>query len=1298
MLCICWAQWKGGLQHKCKRSFFKTKIHIPLANNNIQQERINFATSKKVLEYPDFLDVQLESFKEFFQLETTSDNRHQEGLFKVFSENFPISDSRNIFVLEFLDYFIDPPRYDIQECIERGLTYSVPLKAKLKLSCNDEEHEDFETIVQDVYLGTIPYMTPKGTFVVNGAERVIVSQLHRSPGVFFGQSRHTNGTKLYSARVIPFKGSWIEFATDVNNVMYAYIDRKKKFPVTTLLRAIGYDSDKDILELFDLADEVKVSKSGLKKYVGRRLAARVLKKWVEDFVDEDTGEVVSIDRNEIILERETVLEDDHIDFIIEAGVKSIILAKDDESNNADYSIIYNTLQKDTSNSEKEAVEHIYRQLRNAEPPDEETARGIIDRLFFSDKRYDLGDVGRYRINRKLKLDTPDDTKVLTREDIIAIVKYLINLINSKAEVDDIDHLSNRRVRTVGEQLYAQFGVGLSRMARTIRERMNIRDNEVFTPTDLINARTLSSVINSFFGTNQLSQFMDQTNPLAEITHKRRLSALGPGGLSRERAGFEVRDVHYTHYGRLCTIETPEGPNIGLISSLAVHAKINHLGFIETPYRKVKDGVVVVDEPVVYLSAEDEDGKTIAQANALYDDKGNFEDAKVKARYEGDFPIIEPNMLDYMDVAPNQITSIAASLIPFLEHDDANRALMGSNMQRQAVPVLRPQAPIVGTGLEGRVAKDSRTLVNAEGHGVVEYVDADEIKIRYDRNDDDRLVSFDDDVKTYKLIKFKKTNQNTCMNLKPIVKKGQRVEPGQVLCEGYATENGELALGRNLKVAFMPWQGYNFEDAIVISERVAKEDWFTSLHIEEFELEVRDTKRGEEELTADIPNVSEEATKDLDENGIIRIGAEVGGGDILIGKITPKGESDPSPEEKLLRAIFGDKAGDVKDASLKTPPSLKGVVIDTKLFSRAKKMSKEVERKTLEKLEVAHDRAVKSLKERLVEKLFTIVNGKTSQGVYNVYKELLVAKGAKFTQKILAELDYNNINPMGWTTDEDKNELIKMALHNYNIKINEELGSFKRDKFAVSVGDELPSGIVQMAKVYVAKKRKLKVGDKMAGRHGNKGIVARIVRDEDMPFLEDGTPVDIVLNPLGVPSRMNLGQIYETVLGWAGQKLGVKFATPIFDGAEMDQVQDWVAKAGLPKSGRTYLYNGLTGDRFDQPTTVGVIYMLKLGHMVDDKMHARSIGPYSLITQQPLGGKAQFGGQRFGEMEVWALEAFGASNILQEILTVKSDDVVGRAKTYEAIVKGNNLPTPSVPESFNVLVHELRGLGLDITLD
>ena len=1036
----------------------------------------------------------------------------------------------------------------------------------------------------------------------------------------------------------------------------------------------------------------------MKKAVGRKLAARVLKKWVEDFVDEDTGEVVSIDRNEIIMERETVLEDEHIDMIIEAGVKTIILTKEDAVNSGDYTIIYNTLQKDTSNSEKEAVEHIYRQLRNAEPPDEETARGIIDRLFFSDKRYDLGDVGRYRINRKLKLSTPVETKVLTKQDIIAIVKYLIKLINSKAEVDDIDHLSNRRVRTVGEQLYAQFGVGLARMARTIRERMNIRDNEVFTPTDLINARTLSSVINSFFGTNQLSQFMDQTNPLAEITHKRRLSALGPGGLSRERAGFEVRDVHYTHYGRLCTIETPEGPNIGLISSLCVHAKINNLGFIETPYRKVEDGRVVVEEPVIYLSAEDEEGKTIGQANAVYDDKGNFETPNVKARYEGDFPIIEPKKLDLMDIAPNQITSIAASLIPFLEHDDANRALMGSNMQRQAVPLLRPEAPIVGTGLEGRVARDSRTLINAEGTGVVEYVDANEIRIRYERNEDDVLVSFEGEVKSYRLIKFKKTNQSTCINLKPIVRKGQKVEKGQVLCEGYATQDGELALGRNLKVAFMPWQGFNFEDAIVISERVVSQDIFTSLHIEEFELEVRDTKRGEEELTPDIPNVSEEATKDLDENGIIRVGAEIKEGDILIGKITPKGESDPSPEEKLLRAIFGDKAGDVKDASLKTPPSIHGVVIDTKLFSRAKKTTKQEEKALIEKLDLKHNKAVKELKETLIEKLFVIVNGKTSQGVFNVYKELLVAKGVKFTQKILTELEYANVNPTKWTTDEDKNELIKQTLHNYNIKLNEELGAYKRDKFAISVGDELPSGIVQMAKVYVAKKRKLKVGDKMAGRHGNKGIVARIVRDEDMPFLEDGTPVDIVLNPLGVPSRMNLGQIYETVLGWAGKELGMKFATPIFDGASHDEVEEWVDKAGIPKSGRTYLYNGLTGDRFDQQTTVGIIYMLKLGHMVDDKMHARSIGPYSLITQQPLGGKAQFGGQRFGEMEVWALEAFGAANILQEILTVKSDDVVGRAKTYEAIVKGENLPTPSVPESFNVLVHELRGLGLDITLD
>ena len=1264
-----------------------------------QNKRISFASSKKVLDYPDFLDIQLKSFQDFFQLETTSDNRHNEGLFKVFSENFPISDSRNNFVLEFLDYFVDPPRYSLVECVERGLTYSVPLKAKLKLYCTDPEHEDFETIVQDVYLGTIPYMTPKGTFVINGAERVIVSQLHRSPGVFFGQSRHANGTKLYSARVIPFKGSWIEFATDINNVMYAYIDRKKKFPVTTLLRAIGFETDKDILEIFGLADEIKVSKAALKKVVGRKLAARVLKSWHEDFVDEDTGEVVSIERNEVILERETLLEDDHIDQIIEAGVKNIILHKT-ELNAGDYAIIYNTLQKDTSNSEKEAVEHIYRQLRNAEPPDEETARGIIDKLFFSDKRYDLGEVGRYRINKKLKLAIPADTKVLTKEDIISIIKYLIELINSKAEVDDIDHLSNRRVRTVGEQLYAQFGVGLARMARTIRERMNVRDNEVFTPADLINAKTLSSVINSFFGTNQLSQFMDQTNPLAEITHKRRLSALGPGGLSRERAGFEVRDVHYTHYGRLCTIETPEGPNIGLISSLCVYAKINSLGFIETPYRTITNGKVDVDKPVVYLSAEEEDFKVIAQANADFNSDGKFNTAKVKARQQGDFPITEPENLNLMDVAPNQIASIAASLIPFLEHDDANRALMGSNMQRQAVPLLRPEAPVVGTGLEAAVAKDSRVLINAEGNGVVEYVDANEIVIRYSRSDDEKLVSFDDDIKSYRLTKFQKTNQSTSINLKPIVKKGEKVTPGQVLCEGYATQDGELALGRNLKVAFMPWKGYNFEDAIVISERVVREDIFTSIHIDEYSLEVRDTKRGLEELTSDIPNVSEEATKDLDENGLIRVGAEITEGDILIGKITPKGETDPSPEEKLLRAIFGDKAGDVKDASLKVPPSVKGVVIQKKLFSRAvkDKNAKAEEKELIAKLDKENAKSIAELKSKLVDKLFILVSGKTSQGVMNMFKEVLIPKGAKFSQKVLSDLDFSNINPNKWTTDKDKNDQIKVLLHNFNIKQNDLLGAYKRQKFAITIGDELPAGIMQLAKIYIAKKRKLKVGDKMAGRHGNKGIVARIVRDEDMPFLDDGTPVDIVLNPLGVPSRMNLGQIYETVLGWAGEKLGMKFATPIFDGASLDQIDEYVSKAGLPRYGSTYLNDGNSGLKFDQPATVGVIYMLKLGHMVDDKMHARSIGPYSLITQQPLGGKAQFGGQRFGEMEVWAIEAFGASNILQELLTIKSDDVLGRAKAYENIVKGDNMGTPGIPESFNVLLHELRGLCLKVSLD
>jgi DNA-directed RNA polymerase subunit beta len=1272
---------------------------LALATSNNTSQRVNFASSKSQFGYPDFLEIQLKSFQEFFQLETTPDNRESEGLFKVFSENFPITDTRNQFVLEFLDYFVDPPRYSIEECIDRGLTYSVPLKAKLKLYCTDPEHEDFETIVQDVYLGTIPYMTPKGSFVVNGAERVIVSQLHRSPGVFFGQSRHANGTKLYSGRVIPFKGSWIEFATDINSVMYAYIDRKKKLPVTTLFRAIGYESDKDILDLFGLADEMKTTKANLKKAIGRKLAARVLKTWVEDFVDEDTGEVVSIERNEVILDRETVLEKEHIDQIVDSGAKTIILHKED-INTADFTIIYNTLQKDTSNSEKEAVEHIYRQLRNAEPPDYETAKGVFEKLFFSDTRYDLGEVGRFRLNKKLGVSMEETSRVLTKDDIISIVKYLIELINSKADVDDIDHLSNRRVRTVGEQLYSQFGVGLARMARTIRERMNVRDNEVFTPIDLINAKTLSSVINSFFGTNQLSQFMDQTNPLSEVTHKRRLSALGPGGLSRERAGFEVRDVHYTHYGRLCTIETPEGPNIGLISSLSVFAKVNKLGFIETPYRKVESGKVDLKTAPVYVSAEEEDEKMIAQANAQIDDKGKFLTDLVRARLEGDFPLVDPKELHLMDVGANQIASIAASSIPFLEHDDANRALMGSNMQRQAVPLLRPNSPIVGTGIEELVARDSRVLINAEGEGVVEYVDSNEIVIRYKWTKEDKLVSFDDEVVSYPLTKFAKTNQGTCMNLKPIVKKGDKVKKDQVLCEGYATQQGELALGQNLKVAFMPWKGYNFEDAIVISERVVRDDVFTSIHIDEYSLDVRDTKRGMEELTADIPNVSEEATKDLDENGLIRVGAEIREGDILIGKITPKGETDPSPEEKLLRAIFGDKAGDVKDASLKAGPSLRGVVIDKKLFSRAVKdrKAKAQDKPILESLDAEYEKEHAALKAKLVEKLLDIVGNNKSAGVFNNFKEEIIKKGTKFAIRNLNAIDYSIVNPSNWTSDEKVNTLIGRVIHNYTIKANDLLGAYKRKKFHTSVGDELPSGIVKMAKVYVAKKRKLKVGDKMAGRHGNKGIVANIVRQEDMPFLEDGTPVDIVLNPLGVPSRMNLGQIYETVLGWAGEKLGVKFATPIFDGAHPSEIDDWTEKAGVPKSGKTYLYDGGTGERFHQTATVGVIYMLKLSHMVDDKMHARSIGPYSLITQQPLGGKAQFGGQRFGEMEVWALEAFGASNILQEILTIKSDDVMGRAKAYESIVKGDNIPTPGIPESFNVLLHELRGLCLDVTMD
>ena len=1269
-------------------------------SSNTVNQRINFASIKNPIECPDFLEVQLKSFKDFLQLDTPPEKRKNDGLYKVFAENFPIADTRNNFVLEFLDYYIDPPRYSTAECLERGLTYCVPLKAKLKLYCTDPDHEDFDTVIQDVFLGPIPYMTEQGTFIINGAERVVVSQLHRSPGVFFGQSVHANGTQLYSARIIPFKGSWIEFATDINNVMYAYIDRKKKLPVTTLLRAIGFENDKDILEIFNLAEEVKVNKTNLKKLVDRKLAARILKTRVEDFVDADTGEVVSIERNEVLFDRETVLDEDVIAEILESGVETILVHKE-AANQSDYSIIFNTLQKDPSNSEKEAVLYIYRQLRNADPADDASAREVINNLFFSDKRYDLGEVGRYRINKKLNLTTDINVGVLTKEDIIEIIKYLIELVNSKAVVDDIDHLSNRRVRTVGEQLANQFAIGLARMSRTIRERMNVRDNEVFTPTDLINAKTVSSVINSFFGTNALSQFMDQTNPLAEITHKRRMSALGPGGLSRERAGFEVRDVHYTHYGRLCPIETPEGPNIGLISSLCIYAKINHLGFIETPYRKVANAKVDLSpEGLVYLSAEEEEDKIIAQGNAPLNDKGGFIRKKVKARRDADYPVVEPSEVELMDVSPQQIASIAASLIPFLEHDDANRALMGSNMMRQAVPLMRSEAPIVGTGIEKQLAEDSRTQLVAEGDGVVEYVDAATIKILYDRTEDEEFVSFDSALKEYKMPKFQRTNQNMTIDLRPICEKGQRVKKGDILTEGYSTENGELALGKNLLVAYMPWKGYNYEDAIVLNERVVREDILTSVHVEEFILEVRETKRGMEELTSDIPNVSEDATKDLDENGIIRIGATVEPGDILIGKITPKGESDPSPEEKLLRAIFGDKAGDVKDASLKASPSLKGVVIDKKLFSRAIKSrsSKLADKALMPKIDEEFDERAGEFKKILVDKLLALTEGLVSQGVKDYVGVEVVAKGAKFTKKNLQELDYTSIQLSGWTEDEHRNGMISQLIINYIRKYKELDAEIKRKKFAITIGDELPSGIMQMAKVYIAKKRKIGVGDKMAGRHGNKGIVSRVVRQEDMPFLEDGTPVDIVLNPLGVPSRMNIGQIFETVLGHAGRKLGVKFATPIFDGATLDDLSVWTDKAGLPRYGKTYLYDGGTGDRFDQPATVGVTYMLKLGHMVEDKMHARSIGPYSLITQQPLGGKAQFGGQRFGEMEVWALEAFGAAHILQEILTIKSDDVVGRAKAYEAIVKGDPMPTPGIPESLNVLLHELRGLGLSVTLE
>ncbi|MBQ8674726.1 MAG: DNA-directed RNA polymerase subunit beta [Bacteroidaceae bacterium] len=1268
--------------------------------SQIVNNRVNFASVKNPMPYPDFLDVQLKSFKDFLQLDTPPEKRKKDGLYKVFAENFPIADTRNNFVLEFLDYYIDAPRYSVEECLERGLTFSVPLKAKLKLYCSDPDHEDFDTVIQDVFLGPIPYMTDNGTFVINGAERVVVSQLHRSPGVFFGSSIHTNGTPLFSARIIPFKGSWIEFATDINNVMYAYIDRKKKLPVTTLLRAIGYEADKDILKIFNLAEEVKTTKSNLKKMKGRKLAARVLKSWTEDFVDEDTGEVVSIERNETVIERETEIDDEKIDIILETGVESILVHQE-EANSTDYSIIFNTLQKDPSNSEKEAVLFIYRQLRNADPADDASAREVINNLFFSEKRYDLGEVGRYRINKKLGLDTDPNLRVLTQQDIIEIIKYLVELANSKAVVDDIDHLSNRRVRTVGEQLSNQFAVGLARMSRTIRERMNVRDNEVFSPTDLINAKTISSVINSFFGTNALSQFMDQTNPLAEITHKRRLSALGPGGLTRERAGFEVRDVHYTHYGRLCPIESPEGPNIGLISSLCVYAKINNLGFIETPYRKVENGVCDINnDDVVYLSAEEEEAKIIGQGNAPLKEDGHFIRKVVKCRKDADYPVVPPTQVDLMDVAPQQIASIAAALIPFLEHDDAHRALMGSNMMRQAVPLITTEAPIVGTGIEKQVCEDSRTMITAEGDGVIEYVDATTIRILYDRTEDEEFVSFEPAVKEYKLPKFRRTNQNMTIDLRPICDKGQRVKAGDILTEGYATANGELALGRNLLVAYMPWKGYNYEDAIVLNERVVREDILTSVHVDEFYLEVRETKRGVEELTSDIPNVSEEATKDLDENGIIRVGAHVEPGDILIGKITPKGESDPSPEEKLLRAIFGDKAGDVKDASLKANPSLSGVVIDKKLFSRAIKTRADKNRDKLElpKLDKEFQDKVDDFKAILIDKLLTLTGKKVSMGVKDYMGVEVIPAGAKFKASFFENMDYTSIQLSGWTNDEHINNLIRDLIINYLKKYKLLDAELKRKKFALTIGDELPSGIIQMAKVYIAKKRKIGVGDKMAGRHGNKGIVSKIVRQEDMPFLEDGTPVDIVLNPLGVPSRMNLGQIFEAVLGAAGKKLGVKFSTPIFDGAHIEDLNEWTDKAGLPRACSTQLYDGETGLPFDQKATVGVTYMLKLGHMVEDKMHARSIGPYSLITQQPLGGKAQFGGQRFGEMEVWALEAFGASHVLQEILTIKSDDVVGRSKAYEAIVKGDPMPTPGIPESLNVLLHELRGLGLSVTLE
>ncbi|MDI9357706.1 MAG: DNA-directed RNA polymerase subunit beta [Phycisphaerales bacterium] len=1310
-------------------------------------QRKTFGSQKYEVKIPDLLDIQIESFKNFFQFETTPDKRNDEGLFSVFKENFPITDNRNIFLLEFLDYFVDPPLYTMEECLERGLTFSVPLKAKLRLSCNDPEHVDFHTITQNVFFGNIPYMTPKGTFIVNGSERVVVSQLHRSPGVFFSQSLHPNGTKLYNARVIPFKGAWMEFTTDVNNTMYAYIDRKNKFPVTTLLRAIGYETDRDILELFDMAEAVTLNAKDSSKYEGRILAERVLRTWTEDEVDENSGEVITKIRTEVVIDRGEKLTPTEITKILELQ-DSVFLQKEQDDS---FSIIVNTFKKEDPAvvDATSAAKYIYKQLRGGtDAPDDDTAKGIIDKSFFSDKRYDLGDVGRFKINRKLKLDkivkeiqkkatkTASDKKrletiqadlekrVLSKSDIVEIIKYLVKLTNDKAEIDDIDHLCNRRVKTVGEQLSAQFSLGLARIARTIKERLNVRDNEVFTPDELTNSRALSSVINTFFGTSQLSQFLDQTNPLSEITHKRRISALGPGGLSRDRAGFEVRDIHYSHYGRLCAIETPEGANIGLISSLCVYAKINNKGFIETPYYEVTNGKVNFDK-VKYLSPEQEDemeddstGSTnepqeegglkfpaIAQFN-VSGEGGKIKD-KVFCRVSDEFTEVDSKEVKYIDVAPNQIMGLSASLIPFLEHDDANRALMGSNMQRQAVPLIKPEVPIVGTGFEAKAAQDSKIQILSEGNGRVEYVDANEIHIRYEKNDMDKLVSFETDVKVYKLTKFIKTNMATCINLHPAVYKGDKVRKGDFLTEGYAIKDGEMALGRNLKVAFMPWKGYNFEDAIVISQKVVRDDWFTSIHVEEYELQVRETKLGNEILTSDIPNVSEDATKDLDENGVVRIGASIKEGDILIGKITPKGETDPTPEEKLLLAIFGEKAGEHKDASLRAPNGVEGTVIDKKLFERVVAGNRE-RTVTIADVEKKHQKNIKELNAKVQAKLVELLKGKVCKtGIQNKFGEEIIEKGTKFNDKLITKLlnsgqdnenALQNVNSNDWTGEHATDKFINQLVHNFNIEFNKEIGRYKREKFNISIGDELPTGVIKLAKVYIAVKRKLKVGDKMAGRHGNKGIVAKIVREEDMPFLEDGTPVDIVLNPLGVPSRMNVGQIYETVLGWCGQKLGVNYATPIFDGAKPNDIVEKCKEAKIPDNGHTYLYDGETGERLHQKATVGVIYMIKLHHMVDDKMHARSIGPYSLITQQPLGGKAQFGGQRFGEMEVWALEAYGAANILQEMLTIKSDDIQGRSRTFDAITKGENLPRPGVPESFNVLTYELRGLGLDIKFE